>query len=80
MVILAILLAVLVLVCSGVISYNLRGRVQAGEPGALAPGTVTAGVLRPDGRDDPAGTSYRQQERPRPGSDETTTSEGRQTR
>ncbi|MGW4499517.1 protein kinase domain-containing protein [Micromonospora sp. NPDC004336] len=76
MVLLAILLAVLVLVCSGVISYNLRERSQAGP---VAPQTVTSGALRPDGRDDPAGTSYRRQELPRPGGDETT-SEGRQTR
>ncbi|MER7333255.1 MULTISPECIES: protein kinase [unclassified Micromonospora] len=80
MVLLAILLAVLVLVCSGVISYNLKERSQqSGAAGAVAPLTVTSGALRPDGRDDPAGTSYRRQELPRPGGDETT-SEGRQTR
>ncbi|SCL59848.1 serine/threonine protein kinase [Micromonospora citrea] len=77
MVLLAILLAVLVLVCSGVISYKLREQSQ--QSGPVAPQTVTSGALRPDGRDDPAGTSYRRQELPRPGGDETT-SEGRQTR
>ncbi|MEU9505642.1 serine/threonine-protein kinase [Micromonospora sp. NPDC048170] len=73
MVFLAILAAVLVLVCSGVISYNLRQNTAATLP------TVTSGALRPDGRDDPAGTSYRRQEPPRSGGDETT-SEGRETR
>ncbi|MCM0678542.1 serine/threonine protein kinase, partial [Micromonospora phytophila] len=76
---LAILLAALVLLCSGVISYNLRERALSGEPGSPAPRTVTSGALRHDGRDYPAGTSYRRQELPRPGGDETT-SEGRQTR
>ncbi|MEU5944172.1 protein kinase [Micromonospora sp. NPDC047465] len=80
MVLLAILLAVLVLVCSGVISYKLREESQqSGAAGAVTPQTVTSGALRPDGRDDPARTSYRRQELPRPGGDETT-SEGRQTR
>ncbi|MGK5512408.1 hypothetical protein ACSNN5_30620, partial [Brevibacillus formosus] len=68
------------LVCSGVISYNLRERSQqSGAADAVLPRTVTSGALRPDGRDDPAGTSYRRQELPRSGGDETT-SEGRQTR
>ncbi|QGN46087.1 protein kinase domain-containing protein [Micromonospora sp. WMMD558] len=80
MVFLVILLAVLVLVCSGVISYNLRSSALPGEPGTPAPRTVTSGVLRLDGRDEPAGTSYRRQQLPRPGGDVTTTSEGRQTR
>ncbi|MFG3698829.1 protein kinase [Micromonospora sp. NPDC047620] len=79
MVLLAILLAALVLVCSGVISYKLQEKSQSGAAGAALPQTVTSGALRPDGRDDPAGTSYRRQELPRPGGDETT-SEGRQTR
>ncbi|MER7460396.1 serine/threonine protein kinase, partial [Micromonospora sp. NPDC126480] len=77
---LLILLAVLVLVCSGVISYSLRESTQAGISGPPAPRTVTSSALRLDGRDDPAGTSYRRQQLPRPGGDETTTSEGRQTR
>ncbi|TWJ24850.1 serine/threonine-protein kinase [Micromonospora endolithica] len=79
MVFLALILAVLVLVCSGVISYKLRENAASGEPGAFGPRTVQSGTLRPAGHDDPAGTSYRRQERPRPGSDETT-SEGRETR
>ncbi|MFI6265773.1 protein kinase [Micromonospora sp. NPDC051006] len=79
MVLVAILLAVLVLLCSGVISYKLR-KAQTGEPGALGPRTVTSGALRPDGRDDLPQTSYRRHERLRPASGETTTSEGRQTR
>ncbi|MEV0878102.1 protein kinase [Micromonospora echinofusca] len=76
MVFLAIILAVLVIVCSGVISYSLRERTTSS---AVTPPTVTSGALWPDGRDDPTGTSYRRQELPRSGSDETT-SEGRQTR
>ena len=79
MVFLAILLAVLVLICSGVISYSLRKQSQDGAAGALAPQTVTAGALGLDGRDDATRTSYRRQELPRTGGDETT-SEGRQTR
>ncbi|MFC5925540.1 serine/threonine-protein kinase [Micromonospora vulcania] len=77
MVLLAILLAVLVLVCSGVISYNLN---KNGRSGALAPHTVTSGALRLDGRDDPTRTSYRREVRLQPGDGGTTTSEGRQTR
>ncbi|WP_406077805.1 protein kinase domain-containing protein [Micromonospora sp. NBC_00858] len=79
MVLLAILLAVLVLVCSGVISYNLRKQTQAGEAGALAPHTATSGALR-HGRDDATRTSYRLEVRLQPGDGGTTTSEGRQTR
>ncbi|MDG4806998.1 protein kinase [Micromonospora sp. WMMD1120] len=80
MVLLAILLAVLVLVCSGVISYNLRKQSQAGAAAGLAPRTVTSGALRPDGRDDSTWTSYRREMRLQPGDGGTTTSEGRQTR
>ncbi|MFI7606941.1 protein kinase [Micromonospora sp. NPDC049366] len=80
MVLVAILLAVLVLLCSGVISYNLRKAQSSGQPGATAPRTVTSGALRPDGRDDLTQTSYRREERLQPASGETTTSEGRQTR
>ncbi|MEU6072472.1 protein kinase [Micromonospora sp. NPDC047074] len=76
MVLLAILVAVLVLVCSGVISYKVRDSSQSS---AVTPPTVTSGALRLDGRDDPAGTSYRRQEPSRSGGDETT-SEGRETR
>ncbi|MFC3503564.1 protein kinase [Micromonospora krabiensis] len=80
MVLVAILLAALVLLCSGVISYNLRKAQSSGQPGTLAPRTVTSGALRPDGRDDLTQTSYRREERLQPASGETTTSEGRQTR
>ncbi|MBM7491718.1 serine/threonine-protein kinase [Micromonospora luteifusca] len=80
MVLLAILLAVLVLLCSGVISYNLRKQSQAGERAGLTPRAVTSGALRLDGRDDPARTSYRREIRLQPGDGGTTTSEGRQTR
>jgi serine/threonine-protein kinase len=80
MVLLVVLLATLVLLCSGVISYKLRKNANAGESGALGPRTVASGALRTDGRDDPPGTSYRRMERLLPGSGETTTSEGRQTR
>ncbi|MBQ1074160.1 protein kinase [Micromonospora sp. C31] len=76
MVFLAILVAVLVVVCSGVISYNVRGSSNSG---AATSRTVTSGALWSDGRDDPTGTSYRRQELPRSGGDETT-SEGRETR
>ncbi|MBM0235541.1 serine/threonine protein kinase, partial [Micromonospora sp. STR1_7] len=80
MVLLAILLAVLVLVCSGVISYNLRKQSLSGGTGALAAHTVTSGALRLDERDDPTRTSYRREVRLQPGDGGTTTSEGRQTR
>ncbi|SCG47353.1 serine/threonine-protein kinase [Micromonospora halophytica] len=76
MVTVAILLAVLVLVCSGVISYMAR----VGSFGAPVPPNVTAGALSADGRDDPARTSYRRMVWLRPGGGETTTSEGRRTR
>ncbi|MCO1596414.1 protein kinase [Micromonospora sp. RHAY321] len=80
MVLLAILLAVLVLLCSGVISYNLRKQSQAGEADAPAAQTVTSGALGLDGRDDATRTSYRREVRLQPGDGGTTTSEGRQTR
>ncbi|MBX7269826.1 serine/threonine protein kinase [Micromonospora sp. Llam7] len=77
---LAILLGALVLLCSGVISYQLRNNTGAGAPGGPSVRAVTSDALRHDGRDDPAGTAYRRLDRPRPGGDATTTSEGRQTR
>ncbi|MEU7753243.1 protein kinase [Micromonospora sp. NPDC049101] len=80
MVLLAILLAVLVLLCSGVISYKLNKQSQAGEPAGTSARTVTSGVLRLDGRDDVTQTSYRREIRLQPGDGGTTTSEGRQTR
>ncbi|MCX5068444.1 protein kinase [Micromonospora lupini] len=79
MVLLAVLLALLVLLCSGVISYNLR-KGQNGAAGTPAVQTVTSGALRLDGRDDATRTSYRREVRLRPGDGGTTTSEGRETR
>ncbi|MDG4794793.1 serine/threonine-protein kinase [Micromonospora sp. WMMD1082] len=80
MVFLAIVLGALVLLCSGVISYQLRNNLGAGASGAVSVQAVTSDALRPDGRDDPAGTAYRRLDQPGTGGDETTTSEGRQTR
>ncbi|MGC4768818.1 protein kinase domain-containing protein [Micromonospora sp. DT44] len=80
MVLVAILLALLVLLCSGVISYKLRKASQTGTSGATTSQTVTSGALRLDGRDDATRTSYRREVRLRPGDGGTTTSEGRQTR
>ncbi|MFJ6196842.1 protein kinase [Micromonospora sp. NPDC092111] len=77
MVTLVILLAVLVLVCSGVISYRARQGMSAGDPGAPR---TTSGALSAYGRDDPLGTPYRRVVRLGPGGGETTTSEGRRTR
>ncbi|MEH0939150.1 serine/threonine-protein kinase [Micromonospora psammae] len=79
-VLLAILLAVLVLVCSGVISYKSREAVGAGDPGSPVILSATPGALSAHGRDDPASTPYRRVELPQPGGGETTTSEGRRTR
>ncbi|MGC4745013.1 protein kinase domain-containing protein [Micromonospora sp. DT201] len=80
MVLLAILLAVLVLVCSGVISYNLRKQSQDGQSAGPTPRAVTSSALQLDRRDDPTRTSYRREIRLQPGDGGTTTSEGRQTR
>ncbi|MGC5018751.1 serine/threonine-protein kinase [Micromonospora sp. DT47] len=80
MVTIAILLAVLVLVCSGVISYSARQGAGAGDPGAPGRLSVTSGALSADGRDDPARTSYRRVVWLRTDGGETTTSEGRRTR
>ncbi|GIJ79857.1 serine/threonine protein kinase [Micromonospora phaseoli] len=77
---LVIVLGALVLLCSGVVSYQLRNNLGAGAPGGTSVRTVPAVVLRLDGGDDPAGSAYRRLDQPRPGGDETTTSEGRQTR
>ncbi|MDI5943939.1 serine/threonine protein kinase, partial [Micromonospora sp. DH15] len=75
-----ILVATLVLLCSGVISYNLRKNAAAGDPGGSGARAVASGALQAGGRDDPSGTPYRRVERLLPGGGETTTSEGRQTR
>jgi serine/threonine-protein kinase len=77
---LAVLAAVLVLICSGVISYSLRQGNASGDPGARNPAGVTSGALRGQGGDDPAPASYRRGVRLQPGGGETTTSEGRETR
>ncbi|MFE9956236.1 protein kinase [Micromonospora sp. NPDC005299] len=77
---LAIVLAVLVLVCSGVISYRIRNNAAAGDPGALVPVSVTSGAVRTHGGDYPVSTSYRREVRLQPAGGETTTSEGRETR
>ncbi|WP_200208280.1 serine/threonine-protein kinase [Micromonospora coerulea] len=76
----AILVAALVLLCSGVISYNLRKSAASGDTGALAPVSVTSGAVRAHGAGLPVGTSYRLGVRLQPGGGETTTSEGRETR
>lgn len=77
MVTLAVLLAILVLVCSGVLSYATRNNLQSGDPSAPR---TTSGALSAHERDVPAGTPYRRVVRPGPGAGETTTSEGRRTR
>ncbi|WP_018217833.1 serine/threonine-protein kinase [Salinispora vitiensis] len=78
-VLLFLLLAALVLTCFGMVSY-VRGEVYAGPTGRPGQSTGTSGELRLDGRDDSDRTSYRQLQLPATGGDETTTSEGRQTR
>ncbi|NLU77985.1 serine/threonine protein kinase [Micromonospora sp. HNM0581] len=80
MVFLAIMVGALVLICSGVISYQLRNFVGAATPGGASVPTMTSDALRPDGRDDLFDTAYGRMDQPRPGGDVTTTSEGRQTR
>ncbi|MGV9807835.1 serine/threonine protein kinase, partial [Micromonospora chersina] len=77
---LAIVVAVLILLCSGVISYKIRDNAAAGDPGALAPVSVTSGAVRAHGGDYPLPTSYRRGVRLQPAGGETTTSEGRETR
>ncbi|KKK05677.1 hypothetical protein LQ51_12515 [Micromonospora sp. HK10] len=76
----AIMVAVLILLCSGVISYNYRKYMLGADPGALAPVSVTSGAVRSHGADDLVGTSYRREVRLQPADGETTTSEGRETR
>ncbi|MFU8853892.1 protein kinase domain-containing protein [Micromonospora sp. SL1-18] len=76
----AIVLAVLVVLCSGVISYNYRMHGAAGDPGGLAPVSVTSGAVRAHGADDLVRASYRRGVRLQPAGGETTTSEGRETR
>ncbi|MFJ8578865.1 protein kinase [Micromonospora sp. NPDC093277] len=75
----AIVLAVLVVLCSGVISYYYRKNAAA-SVGALAPVSVTSGAVWARGGDDLGRTSYRRGVRLRLAGGETTTSEGRETR
>ncbi|BCJ59355.1 serine/threonine-protein kinase [Micromonospora endophytica] len=79
MVFLAIVLGVLVVVCSGVVSYRLRNSLNGMSDGDAVP-AVSFEAPRSHGRDDPAGTAYRRLDQFRPDGGETTTSEGRQTR
>lgn len=79
-VLLVIALAVVVLLCSGVISYNWRKNSAAGDPGVLGIRAVTSGASVAGEGDESFRTPYRRVERLLPGGDETTTSEGRQTR
>ncbi|WP_025619063.1 serine/threonine-protein kinase [Salinispora cortesiana] len=76
---LVLLLAALVLTCFGMVSY-VWGEVSAGPSGRPGYSPGTSGELRLDGRDDSDRTSYRRLQLPSTGGDETTTSEGRQTR
>ncbi|QLQ38637.1 serine/threonine-protein kinase [Micromonospora robiginosa] len=77
----AILVAVLVILCSGVISFWYR-KYAAGA--ADAPGSVsvsvTSGAVRAYGGDYPVRTSYRREVRLQPAGGGSTTSEGRETR
>ncbi|MCI4063504.1 protein kinase [Micromonospora sp. R77] len=76
----AVLLGVLVVLCSGVISYSLKKGNASGDPGVSAPVSVDSGALRGHGRDDLARASYRRMVWLQPGGAGTTTSEGRETR
>ncbi|WP_027660726.1 serine/threonine-protein kinase [Salinispora fenicalii] len=76
---LVLLLAALVLSCFGMVSY-LWDEVSAGPAGRPGQPAGTSDELRLDGRDDSDRTSYRRAQLPSTGGDETTTSEGRQTR
>ncbi|MEU5721062.1 serine/threonine-protein kinase [Micromonospora sp. NPDC047738] len=78
--VIAIVVAILVVLCSGVISYKYKKGTLAGDPGALAPVSVTSGAVRAHGGDDLVRTSYRREVRLQPTGGDTTTSEGRETR
>ncbi|WDZ87958.1 serine/threonine-protein kinase [Micromonospora cathayae] len=76
-----IALAVLVLVCSGVITYAIEnGSSSTSGAAPSRPTSVLADVPTDGGGDDVTSPSYRRMELPALGGDETTTSEGRQTR
>ncbi|OZV80026.1 serine/threonine protein kinase [Micromonospora echinospora] len=80
-VLVVIALAVLVLICSGVISYRLQADDStASSAGLLRSPSVMSEVPTASGDDDGAPSSYRRMGLPVPGGDGTTTSEGRQTR
>ncbi|MEU4566052.1 protein kinase [Micromonospora sp. NPDC023956] len=79
-VLVVIALAVLVLICSGVISYRLQDDSKASSAGLLRSPNVMSGVPTASGDDDGIPSSYRRVGLPVPGGDGTTTSEGRQTR
>lgn len=68
LVVLAVVLAVLVLICSGVIGYELRkGREEgANYNGSASTSMVTARYQSPDGRDAGRGAPYRQMQRSAP--------------
>ncbi|MFI7213223.1 serine/threonine-protein kinase [Micromonospora maritima] len=77
----AIVVAVLVILCSGVISFWYRKYV-AGAAGPPVPASVsvTSGAVRAHGDDYPVRTSYRREVRLQPAGGGSTTSEGRETR
>ncbi|MEV0324903.1 protein kinase [Micromonospora echinospora] len=80
-VLVVIALAVLVLICSGVISYKLQADDStASSAGLLRSPSVMSEVPTASGDDDGVPSSYRRMGLPVPGGDGTTTSEGRQTR
>ncbi|WP_349879687.1 protein kinase [Micromonospora sp. HUAS YX12] len=74
----AIVVAVLVILCSGVISFLYRKYgATASAPASVS---VTSGAVQPYGGDYPVRTSYRREVRLLPAGGGTTTSEGRETR
>ncbi|MDG4803936.1 serine/threonine-protein kinase [Micromonospora sp. WMMD980] len=77
----AILVAVLVILCSGVISFWYRKYAAgaAGAPGSASV-SVTSGAVRAYGGDYPVRASYRREVRLQPAGGGSTTSEGRETR
>ncbi|XTZ13513.1 protein kinase domain-containing protein [Micromonospora echinospora] len=80
-VLVVIALAVLVLICSGVISYSMQADDStASSAGLLRSPSVMSEVPTASGDDDGVPSSYRRMGLPVPGGDGTTTSEGRQTR
>ncbi|WP_047892892.1 serine/threonine-protein kinase [Micromonospora sp. RV43] len=74
----AIVVAVLVILCSGVISFLYRK--YGATASASASVSVTSGAVQPYGGDYPVRTSYRREVRLLPAGGGTTTSEGRETR